>query len=308
MKMKNLESQHSETEVIINHDEWRKAINCQVIDRQWQLENSDVISGMDNYIYILQLGGRVKAKCEKQAVDLKKQDLLVLHPDATLSLIQVSDDYSAICLILSSKFCHDDLFTRQSLLTSAYSYNMYNEYVLHANKKQANLLEADLRLIISHIDFPGPQTYTALQALCRVFLVDLLSMMDPAQESTKLSKRSYDIFSNFMTLLKRDYREEHSVNYYADKLNITHRYLGMAVKEVSNQSIMFFINEMLIIEACKLLKTTNYNVQEITDKLNFSDPTVFCKFFKRHTGMTPLSYRDSKVKLSELRTFPSLKK
>jgi AraC family transcriptional activator of pobA len=181
---------------------------------------------------------------------------------------------------------------RRWLCSSVYSYIQMKDVKIHINEQQARIIEADIRLFILHMENPNSQTQASLEGLFATFLADITDIIATSTGEMRVPGRAYDIFTGFTDLLRKDFRKEHSVNYYADKLNISQRYLSMAVKEVSNQSVTFFINQMLMLEACWMLRSTTYNVQEITDHLHFSAATVFCKFFKRHAGISPLAYRD----------------
>ena len=54
---------------------------------------------------------------------------------------------------------------------------------------------------------------------------------------------------------------------------------------------MQWINQAVILEAKVLLKHSNLLVFQISDELNFPNPSFFSKFFKRMTGMTPAEYQ-----------------
>ena len=51
------------------------------------------------------------------------------------------------------------------------------------------------------------------------------------------------------------------------------------------------INELLAMEATRLLKSTALTVEQIADQLHFATSASFDKFYKRMRGTTPLSVR-----------------
>ncbi|MBO5978972.1 MAG: AraC family transcriptional regulator [Bacteroidales bacterium] len=71
------------------------------------------------------------------------------------------------------------------------------------------------------------------------------------------------------------------------------KYLSKLIKEVSGKSAPEWINAYVMLEDKHLLKYTDISIKEIVFKLNFSNQTVFYKYFKAHTGMTPTEYRNS---------------
>ena len=83
----------------------------------------------------------------------------------------------------------------------------------------------------------------------------------------------------------------HSLSFYADKMCVTPRYLGVVIKETSGITVKEWIDRALITNAKIMLKYENIPIAQIAEDLNFPNPSFFCKFFKRITGMTPHEFR-----------------
>lgn len=99
--------------------------------------------------------------------------------------------------------------------------------------------------------------------------------------------KSDDLSDKFFHLLAVYYKENRTVRFYADKLNITPKYLTTAIKKATGRPVLEWLHEAVLIEAKMLLKTTDLTVQQISDRLNFSSTSSFIQFIKKHTGMTP---------------------
>jgi AraC-like DNA-binding protein len=82
--------------------------------------------------------------------------------------------------------------------------------------------------------------------------------------------------------------------FYADKMCLTPKYLSKLVKEASGRSAPDWVDSFVILEAKNLLKYTDLAIKEIVFRLHFPNQSVFYKFFKAHTGMTPSEYRNKK--------------
>ena len=85
--------------------------------------------------------------------------------------------------------------------------------------------------------------------------------------------------------------EQRNMAFYADKLFLTPKYLSKLVKEASGRSGPQWIDAYVILEAKNLLRYSDDSIKEIVYKLNFQSASVFNKFFKLHTGMSPSEYR-----------------
>ncbi|MBR4681089.1 MAG: AraC family transcriptional regulator, partial [Fibrobacter sp.] len=106
--------------------------------------------------------------------------------------------------------------------------------------------------------------------------------------------RKKALFNAFLQKVEEEHRENHSVKHYADELFVTPKYLSTVVEEMSGKSAKQWINEYIALDAKVLLQSTQKDIQEISNDLNFIDVSFFGKFFKRMTGMTPKAFREKK--------------
>ena len=102
---------------------------------------------------------------------------------------------------------------------------------------------------------------------------------------------SAELFTRFIALVNAHCRREHQLAFYADRLCLTQRHLGVVIKQVSGVTAKEWIDRALIAEAKVMLQHTDKTVVQIADALNFANPSFFSKFFKRLTSLTPLEYR-----------------
>lgn len=107
------------------------------------------------------------------------------------------------------------------------------------------------------------------------------------------SSRSKIIFEQFIKLVSEYHLKERNVGFYADKLCLTPKYLSKLIKTATGRSAPDWIDAYVILEAKNLLKYSNVTIKEVVYRLNFPNQSVFYKFFKARTGMTPSEYRNS---------------
>lgn len=118
--------------------------------------------------------------------------------------------------------------------------------------------------------------------------------IDEARKKTDSQRnaRLNQIFERFIALVNEYHCSERGMAFYADKLCLTPKYLSKLIKQASGRSAPDWIDEFVILEAKNLLKYTNMAIKEIVFQLHFPNQSVFYKFFKAHTGMTPSEYRN----------------
>lgn len=109
----------------------------------------------------------------------------------------------------------------------------------------------------------------------------------------KVKSREQQLFSGFIRLVGQHAAEHHCLDFYASHLCITPRYMSTIVKNVSGKSAKHWIDEAVVNAIKVQLRYTDKQIAEIAYGMNFPNPSFFCKYFKRLTGMTPIDYRES---------------
>ena len=96
----------------------------------------------------------------------------------------------------------------------------------------------------------------------------------------------------FLQLVQQNFRKERFLEFYADKLNVTAKHLSRTVKKQTGYTAVEWIERYVVLEAKVLLKSSNLNIQQISDELNFPSQSFFGKYFKKLTGMSPKEFRN----------------
>ncbi len=115
--------------------------------------------------------------------------------------------------------------------------------------------------------------------------------------TTIANGRQEEVFTNFIRELSVGFKHHRELQYYADKLCITPKYLSSIVKQVSGSSALQWIECCVVEETKILLQTTNLTIQQIADELNFPNQSFFGKYIKKRTGLSPKDLRKQLLSL-----------
>nr|WP_276598385.1 AraC family transcriptional regulator [Flavobacterium azizsancarii] len=126
-----------------------------------------------------------------------------------------------------------------------------------------------------------------LHLLLKLLQKEYLVQFPEHDSSTKPQK----IIKGFHALIDDHYNVESSVNFYADKLNITPNYLNILSQKYLKIPASDVIKQRTILEAKRLLTSTHLSIKEIGYQLGFNDNTYFTKVFKKYTGKTPGDFK-----------------
>ena len=269
---------------------WHDKISCQRVNHFVRLDTSKVRTSANSYVYALFEKGKAKIKFNKNEIDIYPGDLLIFPPHITPCISWSSDDYQAICLIVSNAFVYGCPLSRNVFQSATFSLIHDTDPIIRLNRYEKEKFRLTMTMILYHAKYHHSYTLEALYSLYGLFLADLLSAINKTK-SEQYNKHYYQIFIDFNKLLRTHFREHHDISFYADNLKISSRYLALVTKQIAHTTVSTYINRLLMLEACWLLKNTDYSIQNISDILHFSDQASFSKFFKRLNGSNPLSYR-----------------
>jgi AraC-like DNA-binding protein len=97
------------------------------------------------------------------------------------------------------------------------------------------------------------------------------------------------LIKDLISLVNTNFKEQHTVKFYAEQLNMTERALSAKVEDRLSISIKFLIAQKIVATAKQLL-SEKIPVNTIGFELGFREPNHFSAFFKLHTGLTPSAY------------------
>ena len=152
----------------------------------------------------------------------------------------------------------------------------------------------NLSLLDNYIKHFQTTTYAEqiIQSYFNILLYHLVSIVAPLhEEQVAHLNRQEKLTYNFVNLVSDHYLQAKNVQFYADALSISIRYLSAVVKEVAQRTPNQIISEFIVNEAKAQLSDSSISLKEIAAKLHFSDQYAFTHFFKKHQDMSPTQYR-----------------
>ena len=246
------------------------------------------------YTLVLIQQGEMSFDLKGNQVGLKAKDLVLVPPNYPVSYGSYTEDLQAINLMIEEDYYHRVLQFDPKLTDMEYSYAYDLLPVFHLNSSKEEFFAHLSEQIQNTIRIPHLYREEMVDHLVHVLqlLFSELLFSGEIQPSHDLSNKQ-NIFKIFIHMASRNFKKERQIKFYADHLNITTTYLSRTVKEMSGQTVNTYLNNFLYNEICKLLRSSSYNMSEISEMLFFNDQSALTNFFKARSGMTPVAYRRS---------------
>ncbi|HVV03985.1 MAG TPA: AraC family transcriptional regulator [Puia sp.] len=125
-----------------------------------------------------------------------------------------------------------------------------------------------------------------------IFFIELLRQSrDPRDLSIGSGEYQQERLEELQELIALHIAEHKEVGYYAEQMHQTHYQLNAITKATLGKTCSAVINDYIILEARRRLLATSSQINQVAWELGYEDVSYFIRFFKKHTGHTPESYR-----------------
>ena len=259
---------------------------------------SEAVS-LDKYgILVFCIKGRVQFDYDGVLINLNENDFFLYQAHSVVSNFMASSDCN----------CRLIWFTRSELWninlyagTSLYDLTQLKlSPIVHLTDNDVELLDSYFKLLCKRMKDLSPSLHSSIvRSLLGTMMLELLSMMRrvithnsgslPDAAGTSTHKKV--LVDKFIRMVEQSDGRVRKVDDFANRLNITSKYLSKIVKEVLNRNPSVYIQLFTMKAIENRLRLTDMTMQEIANDLNFPNPSFFSKFFREHSGMTPQEYR-----------------
>lgn len=275
-------------------DGWDGKMLCLETDAQMTSLTKQTQGFLACYTFTLVTRGELTLTYNGREIRLRAGDLYIYSPGMAVTVNAISDDYRGFCLLADESATLETPEVRDMISLAYKPVMQLNEPKLTLPAETAASFEARMREIIAYLHSDHLYKQQILRMLYAVFLLDFHNIKEKVEAHGHIPHRMEEIFIGFNRLLPQHFAEHHDIGFYANELNITPDYLSRIVKRVSGRTVVDYINQMLVMEAAFLLRTSQLSISQIADRLHFADLPSFSKFFSRLKGMSPRKYRERK--------------
>lgn len=245
----------------------------------------------DFFIFINHISGSIKLKIDMVEHELSNPfNVIKLAPGQIVSF-EHQNEFDAVILFLSKRFVENLLVYVNGSVSFRFGKQIgtVEHYEVNDNDPSPNIFFMAVQNCLR--DKANPYRLQVVQHLMMAMFYASEKVRE-IDNDNQPSRTNADVLSKkFLELVKLNFRKERQLQFYADALCITPRYLSRVVKECTGSSAAEWIERCVVLEARALLKSTNMTIQQISDELNFPSQTFFGKYFKRRVGMSPKEYR-----------------
>ena len=237
--------------------------------------------------------GEATIEANMQHITLRKGDCLCFNNVLYKKTLDMNDDFKAKVLVCDRSYAFDAIVG----IPTGYVELIYTMPMV---KVEENNL---LRLITSYFEILDLLQYERLglkhsEVASSAFrsLMILMAGIRGGNDSQNFIFSHGDIyFRRFVELIDEHVKQEHEVAFYANKLNITAKYLSEVCKAKSGFKAKEIISTFLISKIKQEIVMSGKSIKTIAYEYGFADQSSMGKFFSKINGMSPGEFKKTQA-------------
>ncbi|MGB0427767.1 MAG: AraC family transcriptional regulator [Flavobacteriales bacterium] len=233
-------------------------------------------------------------KIDFNSYELANQQIYFVAPGQVHQVIE-SEKSQGFAMTFSNQF----LIENSIPLSFVESLNLFQNYgqspPLEPKKEQFDKIELYSNEMYCLFKSDRHLKHFSIGSFLKLLLIECnnLCSINPIEENVDLSGDS--VIRKFKQLVNEHYKTEHSTSFYANNLHISSDHLNRVIKTSIGKTAKNYIQSRLITEAKRLLYFTDLSNKEIGYELGFNEPANFSAFFKKHTQVSPSSFKKTEI-------------
>ena len=246
---------------------------------------------IDGILLILCTQGEAEVELSGRKVRAEAGEMVIAMREAVVCQAKVSRDFRFKCVFMSVDYAFRILPTSVRSL----NFRMYFEAnptirLTDEGVETFSMYHGLLRRALLKTD----EQYRAMiiDGLMQAFVYELRSLLARHAEIRERPMNAAEtIFNSFVALLDKTEKRKQSVKYYADRLNITPKYLSVVCGQVIGRAANDVIKTYVLKDIERLLGNSSLTVKEVSNELGFPNTSFFGRYVKRCYGCTPVELR-----------------
>ncbi len=224
---------------------------------------------------------------------IMKNDLVVIPRPDRVSNLAAHPDMQVEWFAADYKFLQNLLPSNNYSIGGSISLNQ--DPVVPLTDEQAGHLLDSFHRLRDRMGDRHMQFYSELMgSLCLTMMYDIFEAHADRDATDTHTDRTAHIVKQLMALLATGIsRTERDVSYYAQRLNVSPKYLSATIKRVTGHSVTSYIDRHTVPILKDYLNDERLSLTQIADHMNFTSLSYFSRYCTKHLGQSPSSYRQS---------------
>jgi len=236
--------------------------------------------------------GRISFLFKDVAMQCKGNEFLFWFAESQLKNLVFSKTFKASILLVEKHFLYDNIPDQSWSIDAILHSRQYPIKKLNDKNDRQRVL-SNFKWLHERFQDREHRFYEeVLKLQMRLFILEMWHTFANEYERRKRTLQSGSLYKRFVHLVQEHCMAEREVQYYANTLSVTPKYLNFICKQNSGATASEWIQRYTKERIILFLQNKNLNISEIADKMMFSSRSFFTRYVKKVLGTTPTQYRN----------------
>jgi AraC-like DNA-binding protein len=240
----------------------------------------------DFYLIVLITKGSGRHEIDFESFDVAPGALFILRP-GQMHFWELSDDIDGYVFFHSR-----DFYDKHSVGAGLKNFEFYSSFqnapCVHLAKTTMDEISLSMRQLVLEKEKNDQFKWEKVHALITIIYVTIARQYSQKKEvKSTIYLQKARLFED---LIEANFKSIKFARDYAQMLNTSEKHLNRITKSCFDKTSTQLIGERILLEAKRMLMHSEFNVTQIGDELGFKESSYFIRFFKKHTGTTPLTF------------------
>lgn len=246
---------------------------------------------MDYYALCICTAGEINIEIDRQKYKVDANSFLMAAPSTIVKFGKTSNNFTMKLLFFDKNFLIKNI-SNPFIIEKMNLFSKGSYSIVKTTSKNSSLLQNILDDLDKKSKKQGKFTEEIIRTIIFHLLLETAEIMEqensanPGKEDGKK-----DLYLKFSKLIRENITRERTVQFYADQLYVSNKYLIEIIKKASGKTPHEVIDEALLKEAYVMLGNPDMTISEVAFELQFNSASAFGRFFKKHTALSPSEYR-----------------
>lgn len=205
--------------------------------------------------------------------------------------LQASHDFRVAVIYVSQEFIEQA--TPQSNYGMRGHLSLFHNPIMRLTPEMQSRCKENFEVIARRLAQPQHHFFDEMMRnAIQTMILDFFDFHATLYGFDKITTQYHQLMQQFLELLERgDYRKNRTIQYYADKLCVTSKYLSEVSKKVSGLPANYWITRFTALDISRQLRDRSLSLADISDLFDFSSQAHFTRFVQNNLGAKPSDLR-----------------
>ena len=247
----------------------------------------------DTLFIVMCRSGKISLSCGDAKLVAGPRDAIIILGGQPIESVDISTDCKFLFFSGKSKYFNTQIDLDDANRILRHALEIQHPFIFRLTSKEFSAVEKlffSAKELLQMTCEEGKSRIISGYARIVSTLIAMRLKDQEREPGNSVANGNKALLTDFLDNVRKHCKQERGIAFYSNLANLTPKYFSRQIRKLSGKSPGAIIEEYTMAEAKGLLSSKKYSVKEVSNLMNFSTPSSFCKYFKAAEGIAPGQY------------------